>query len=595
MKKYLALLLVLLPLMVGCMNQEPEQSHSTTLPLTTLPPAYYDENSGLEIATDGAVKQYTLPGSGYNGIYRVGNGVLLTTDAEISELRMLTGETCIPSVSVELNQSCLGQCVALTNGFAYYDVESHSVQYLDSNLSQRHSVVMTDEMTSPLISPDGSTIYYCFGNEIRAMDVEKNISRLVKTHNFAKQILLDTCFEGSVLICKTEDDNGNSGTLYISTKDGKTISDGNGISQLFTSENEYLALWVDGVVEQWVCGTKEETARKFVAEDEYFVDAMDVGGVLGYSVEGKNLLLNFYTMPTAEKTASLVLENAGKPDVLFADNWAQCIWMILNNPQGQGKVLLKWDLQKTKCSDADVYTTVLYTAENPDQDGLDELQKRVEELNSKHGVRIRIWQEAVEKPSGHILVPEYQTVAISDMLDELEAVLNEFPKKFVYKSISSRVRICLIRSIDGESEGQQYWDGRYAFITLCSGSNLREDFLKGFGIVIDSHVLGNSPVYDYWDTLNPAGFVYGKPDESHVTGEQRYFVDIDSMTSSMVDRSRVFWQAMLPDNAELFQSEFMQKKLTMLCKAIRDAWNLEKKTDVYPWEQYLEKSIVPKK
>jgi hypothetical protein len=33
----------------------------------------------------------------------------------------------------------------------------------------------------------------------------------------------------------------------------------------------------------------------------------------------------------------------------------------------------------------------------------------------------------------------------------------------------------------------------------------------------------------------------------------------------------------------------------MLCKAIRDAWGLERKTETYPWEQYLEKSIAYKK
>jgi len=52
---------------------------------------------------------------------------------------------------------------------------------------------------------------------------------------------------------------------------------------------------------------------------------------------------------------------------------------------------------------------------------------------------------------------------------------------------------------------------------------------------------------------------------------------------------------MKPDNGELFKSETMQKKLAMLCKAVRDAWNLEKKSDVYPWEQYLTEAIAYQK
>ena len=67
------------------------------------------------------------------------------------------------------------------------------------------------------------------------------------------------------------------------------------------------------------------------------------------------------------------------------------------------------------------------------------------------------------------------------------------------------------------------------------------------------------------------------------------------MESATIDRSRVFWQAMEPDNSAMFQSETMQNKLNMLCRGIRDAWRLEDKKDVYPWEQYLTEPIAAKK
>jgi len=595
MRKYLALLLVLLPILAGCMNQEPEQSQSTTLPLATLPPAYYEANSAIEAATDGAVKQYALPGNSYSGLYSTGNCLLLETKSEHIQLQVLTGETCIPSAALQLEQTDIQQYRAVSNGFAYYDGQSNAVRYLDTNLNQRHSVALTGEMTSPVISPDGDLIFYCCGNEIRALDVEKNISRLVRTQAVAKQTLLGTCFEGNVLICSTEDETGKAETQYISVNDGRTLRTENGISCLYSDEEEYVALWADGVVEQWICGAREGAAQRFVINDAYVFDAMELGGIVGYSAGENGLCLNFYTMPAAKRTSEIVLENVDLPDLLLADQWSGCIWMVANDPQGQGKVLLKWDMEKSRCNDETVYTEVLYTASNPNKEALKEIQKRVEQLNTKHGVRIRIWEEAVGAPGEHVLVAEHQPEAITEMLDQLESVLNEFPKKFLYNSISSRLRICLIRSIDGQQQGKQYWEGRYAFVTLCSGSDVREDFLKGFGIVVDSHVLGNSPIYDYWETLNPEGFRYGKPDESFVTGDIRYFVDIDSMTSGMIDRARIFWQAMQPENAELFRTEVMQKKLTMLCKAIRDAWRLEKKTDVYPWEQYLEEPIARKK
>ena len=141
----------------------------------------------------------------------------------------------------------------------------------------------------------------------------------------------------------------------------------------------------------------------------------------------------------------------------------------------------------------------------------------------------------------------------------------------------------------------QYWDENDAFIVLSSGVDVRTEFIKGLGYVVDSHVLGNSAKYDYWDTLNPEGFVYGTVDKTYLTGDTRAFADEISMESATDDRSRILWQAMLPDNGELFQSEIMQKKLLLVCQGVRDAWNLERKTETYPWEQYLTQSIAYQK
>ena len=100
-------------------------------------------------------------------------------------------------------------------------------------------------------------------------------------------------------------------------------------------------------------------------------------------------------------------------------------------------------------------------------------------------------------------------------------------------------------------------------------------------------------MFDYWNGLNPEGFVYGSAlNSTLVTGAKRAFVDNESMESATIDRSRVFWQAMEPDNSAMFQSETMQNKLNMLCRGIRDAWRLEKETDIYPWEQYLAESLA---
>ena len=59
------------------------------------------------------------------------------------------------------------------------------------------------------------------------------------------------------------------------------------------------------------------------------------------------------------------------------------------------------------------------------------------------------------------------------------------------------------------------------------------------------------------------------------------------MTFPHEDRCRIFVTAMAEGNAEVFESETMQKKLQRVCDGIREAWDLEKTTEVFLWEQYL--------
>lgn len=59
------------------------------------------------------------------------------------------------------------------------------------------------------------------------------------------------------------------------------------------------------------------------------------------------------------------------------------------------------------------------------------------------------------------------------------------------------------------------------------------------------------------------------------------------MTFPKEDRARIFENAMLPGNAELFASQTMQRKLRAVCESIRDAYGLRKWEETFPWEQYL--------
>ena len=169
-----------------------------------------------------------------------------------------------------------------------------------------------------------------------------------------------------------------------------------------------------------------------------------------------------------------------------------------------------------------------------------------------------------------------------------------YPDRFLYKSTNNVLRICIVRSVDGELKGGHFRWGSNSYIVLAAGCNVQEEFDKAVGYVINSRILGRSPLMDSWTTLNPEGFTYGETaDDTYLGGEDQAFPDAIAMNSVTDDRAMVFYHAMNPDNGQMFQSPIMQAKLKMLCQGIRDAWGWENEKEVFPWEQHLNESLAP--
>lgn len=597
MKRILILPLLLMLLLAGCAVQEADPSGAETADTgsETTPPGLYVPGSVVQQQSGGAVRLYDLPRQEYLWLSAIGDRLLL---ASKDDLTVLSGADCVQTTQMQLPEQILSGSVQATySGFIYYDQEQKQAVVLDPQLQELQRIPLPDAEGSPLFSPDGGEIFYCTGQQIRGLEVERNISRLIKSHSFTALSLEKCYFDGKLISCRTEDAQGKIDTIYVSTETGQTMCADNSITALYTYEDSYLTLRMDGVVRQQVVGTLEGTARQCNVSAPYMTSALELGGVVSYKVaEGDALQMSFIDLNSGRKTASVTLDGVGVPQAFLADRWSGCLWFLATDPFSRDPALFRWDPKASAVEEDAVYIGTLYTASAPDVAGLDACEDRASGINKTHGVRVRIWNEAVKTPGGYTMTAEYQTMAVNKALDQLESVLAEFPKNFLLKSITSRIRICIVRSVDGEEKAVQFWDGNDAFIVLPAGGDIRTDFLRGLGYVVDSHVLGNSSKYDSWDSLNPEGFTYGQTaDGTFLTGETRAFVDEGAMTSGMEDRSRIVFQAMLPDNAEMFRSETMQSKLLLVCQAIRDAWNLERKEETYPWEQYLTQSIAYQK
>ena len=108
--------------------------------------------------------------------------------------------------------------------------------------------------------------------------------------------------------------------------------------------------------------------------------------------------------------------------------------------------------------------------------------------------------------------------------------------------------------------------------------------------------------YDTWDELNPWWFDYTYDYEENLErtnvdecleGDSRCFTDLVAMSYPTEDRSRLFANAMMDGNEEMFASSAMQKKLRCICIAIREAYDYQEYTEIFTWEQYLNRPIAP--
>lgn len=591
MKRILPILLVLV-LLAGCGNKDADETMQSTTqqPTLGLNNGLYVENSDIEQKTDGAVRLYDLGDMKVDWIGHVGDRILLVCQGDETNLAALSGNEGTVAASVTIP----GQLTAFRathNGFAYYDAEYKQAVYMDTQLqeTQRHQLP-GDVVGMPAFSPGGGEIFYCTQQGIYALDTQLGVTRPVRTHSSKDQTLLGCYLGGAMLACSIQDDNEQWRTLYISTETGEALSTDENILKIDDYDSTYFVTRLDGTVTQYIYGVDGRGgALQLNISEKNAQGASALVGAVGYSTGSDSLQMAFYHLPSGKKTGAVNIDSAIKPVQILADRWTGCVWILTEDNK-----LLRWDPDLSAIEQEQSYSGSVYSASVPDENGLEALQKRVDDINRNYGVTVRIWKAAVKSNNGYDLEPEYQTSAISKALDDLEAVMSEFPSKFLYKSVKRTIRICIVRSVGNEVDSAYYWFDKDPFIVLSAGVDIRQEFLRAYSYVLDIHVLGNSPLVDLWSELNPADFTYGTGDYdgNWLEDDTRAFVDENAMKSVIDDRASVFYQAMQPDNGDMFKSETMQAKLLQLCKAIRDAWLLEQKTETYLWEQYLAESIA---
>lgn len=595
MKRLIVILMALI-LLCGCgapaqqeaTAEDTLEAAETQAPTQEVLISLYDADSEVEQQTQGALRAYPLGDGVYTDLQVMGEKLLVLSESgDITVLQGQMGQITA-TVATDLNQTETGTVVrASGQGVGYYVPQTREVVLLDSSLLEIARLEMPEGIQGiPVILFQRNEVFFCEEDQIRAMDIQTGISRLVRSHACVSQELTGSYFDDTVLGCRITDEQGARKVIYLYADTGKVMAEELSQGTLYTNGMEYFALRGEGEDAQLLFGSADGETMCLETDAEGIVSALPLGGAVRCSTGDEGLQLEFYEFATGTRSAALTVAGLGMPKAMAADE--NNLWFIVD------QTLYCWDLALSQTGDETGYVSLLYTQETPDTQGLARCQSRVEELEAAYGIDIQIWTDAVSDTGSYACQAEHRVSATENGLDELEQLLKQLPEGFI--ATTGNIRVSLVRSVNEGDEPVQYWQGNVCNI-LVPSDMAAEGFLWGLGYGIDARVLGNSRDFDDWDDLNPRDFEYTYDYAENAVREDAEdylddFVDKTAMSFPTEDRARVFMAAMLADNAELFAQDTLQDKLLCLCEGIREAYNLEDSTTIFLWEQYLEEPIA---
>ena len=600
MKKWIVIALALLLLLSGCgaeANMPADQEITTDQQGgdQSQVVSLYDPDSEAEKLNKGAVRAYLLGDGIYTGLVGFGSKLLIISQG--GDMTLLQGELgeISATAATDLSESwgstdlCTG-----SQGIAYYASAQQEVVLLDERLQVTTRIPLPEDMQgSPLIQLKRGEIFYCVEDQIRAINIQNGISRMVRSHGAMTQELLGSYFDDSLIACMVTDQQGNQNVLYLDAQTGQKLDKKTTWNRMYTWGQSYYVQLPQSEGGNVIFGNRDDVMMRLDAVEQQLFPALESWGVVGSTADETGLTVSYYDLHTGTKAAQITLP--GHEALTNAVCDGSNLWLLAD------KTLYRWDVKASSVKDETVYTCQMYTEEAPDLEGLEVCRARADALESRYGFTLEMYREAQENGSRFGAKTEFQTGPINQALDVVEKVLSKLPEGFL--GITGDVRVSLVRSMKDGQTSELYWQDGACHIILA-GTDVEEALMLGIGSAVDTRVLGNSFDYDTWDELNPWWFEYTYDYEENLErnnpencleGSNRYFTDVTAMSFPTEDRARLFANALMDDNTEMFEASPIQKKLRAICIAIREAYDYQKDTQIFTWEQYLAKPIAPSK
>lgn len=619
MKQWIICLLILILALSGCTPNGPNSTVQSTQPGDTTQqsnvPAVslYVSGSAIEKETNGAVKVYALDNGVITGIDRLdGDMVVFAHDGEKTKITRFSSQegvvkavtACNGMVSPADRSAGTGE-----NKLLYFDAEQNCIVVLDGVFHEIDRMNMPEGMTgTPVLSADLSTAFYYAGNEIRAMNLVTGIPRLVCKLNLQELQIVGLLINDSVIHCNVTDMDGNRYSAFYDAKTGKLLGRDADLNTIESWDENYLVQRTDGPVEEVLLGGEDGMLTSLLVPDTNSVYVLPgSNGVVTIGKGEKGAVLTAYELSQGNALGAITMQGIMSATMAAEAPDGKFVWVAAKDPNTGKDILCRWEYAVAG-SDQTVRIGTRYTPENPDIAGLADCVKLAGEIAAKYDVDILLGSDPVE-PDDYSFVAEHQVPAYKQALQTLDAAMARFPENF-FKMIGKasnnpKLQINLVRAIvpnwynvPASDDGLQYWIEQKAYMTLVVCDEIEGNFYNELCHFMDTYVNAHASQYDYWPLYNPEGFQYDESydkyeshaDSPYLQGENRAFINAYSMTFAHEDRATVFEYAMMDGNAEYFQSEPLQQKLTTMCKAIRRALGWRKYEGTFPWEQYLKES-----
>lgn len=611
MPKLMLVLLLTCSVLCGCAPQDTRLEADffpAANPETILTTSYeFYQPSDLETQTGGAVRSYPLDIPEVMGFLPMGEDILLFTGKETTTLWKLTGQTLQVSNSLQLpvHLAQNDPSVQVTaQGVSYYDGNTREVMILDSSLTKIKRIAVPDDcLTSPLLSADRSTLYYCTDSAIRALDVAGGISRLLRSMPSSQHRISGLYLHDSVLEVQVSDS-----ILYLCTQTGTVLEESDRLLFLTANEKHYYAQLSNGNLRSYLFGSPGEVPQLLLPKSWNaaccFLPAGHSALTLAQTADS-GCLLEYYDLASGRCTASLSLQTAEIPQDIAGGKNGIVFFRCYDATEGH-YTLYRWDTGMLSAQDQTDYRANFYSEAEPDGEGLKQCKAYAAEITEKHGITVLIYDDALKyAPSDYALEAEHHVPVIQQELQNLDDRLSAFPPGFLPHlsehfhgltvSLVRQIHRCPESGSPDTAPGTSYWDGYHAYIALAAGSEAEKALYHELCHLMDTVVLTRSIAYDQWEKLNPENFSYSydytaSRNEEYVKYLQdgsRAFLDSYSMISPKEDRARIMEYAMTPGNEDYFRSVTMQNKLLKLCDGIRTAFGLKKSPENFLWEQYL--------